>query len=87
MYLFVNNISNNKQILNEVFSVVCNVLPVVVSSEQLVINIEDKPDKNPVKKLRSCNIYSLQSGNEQLYHWISDFIFRRAHCIFYNFFG
>jgi hypothetical protein len=71
MYLFVNNISNNKQILNEVFSVVCNVLPVVVSSEQLVINIEDKPDKNPVKKLRSCNIYSLQSGNEQLYHWIT----------------
>ena len=71
MYLFVNNISNNKQILNEVFSVVCNVLPVVVSSEQLVINIEDKPEKNPVKKLRSYNIYSVQSGNEQLYHWIT----------------
>ena len=40
------------------FSIVCNVLPVVVSSEQLVINIENKPDKNQVA-YKMTRVYTL----------------------------
>ncbi|CAB3982452.1 Integrator complex subunit 10, partial, partial [Paramuricea clavata] len=42
---------------------VCNVLPVVVSSEQLVINIENKPDKN-----QNPNILTLSP--DQVLSWL-----------------
>ena len=39
------------------FFLVCNVLPVVVSSEQLVINIENKPEKNQVEIYNICTYF------------------------------